>query len=123
MTYRVRHPELHQEEDRVPGWKVSLAVLVTLVVSGVTIAWSVHMLDERVAVLRPSRIFPEQRLGPRRRVSGVEQRLFTEPPIGLSTEARALRELDRYQWVDRTRGIVRIPIERAMELRAREGAP
>jgi hypothetical protein len=123
MTYRVRHPELHQEEDTVPGWKVLLAVAVTLLVSGVLIGWSISMLDAREAELRPSRSFPEQLLGPRRRVSGVEQSLFAEPARGIVQAARARRELDRYQWVDRELGIVRIPIERAIELRAREGAP
>jgi len=31
--------------------------------------------------------------------------------------------LDGYAWVDKTRGIVRIPITRALELVAKEGLP
>jgi len=33
------------------------------------------------------------------------------------------RLLDRYEWVDRTSGVVRIPVERAMDLIAERGLP
>lgn len=51
----------------------------------------------------------------------VERKVSTRP----SPELEALRaeeeaRLGRYQWVDRKAGIVRIPIERALELTLRE---
>jgi hypothetical protein len=37
--------------------------------------------------------------------------------------ARQSQELSRYRWVDRTRGVVSIPIERAMQIVAQQGIP
>ncbi len=54
----------------------------------------------------------------------VRRKLLVSEPL----EPRALaeqetRRLGEYRWVDRERGIVAIPIERAMELVAAEAAP
>jgi len=51
-------------------------------------------------------------------------RLQTEP-FGTIKELRASerRFLERYQWVDRKAGTVRIPIDRAMEIVAERGLP
>ncbi|HUB66633.1 MAG TPA: hypothetical protein VL981_04030 [Candidatus Methylacidiphilales bacterium] len=46
-----------------------------------------------------------------------EPRLQTQPLLDLQTvRAREDEHIDRYAWVDRTRGIAQIPIERAMAL-------
>lgn len=41
----------------------------------------------------------------------------------LALQAREAAELNSYGWVDRTNGIVRIPVERAMELVLERGLP
>lgn len=38
-------------------------------------------------------------------------------------DARQRAKLNSYQWVDRRRGLVRIPIERAMQILAERGRP
>lgn len=51
-------------------------------------------------------------------------RLQVSPSADLKDfRAREALELSTYGWVDRTAGIVRIPIERAMELALRRGFP
>ncbi len=51
-------------------------------------------------------------------------RLQVSPPVDLqSFRAREEKELHSYGWVNRTSGIVHIPIERAMELVLQEGLP
>jgi hypothetical protein len=55
-------------------------------------------------------------------VAGVRQEVFTitaPKPTPLEEQSR---ELERYGWVDRTRGLVRVPIEVGMELLLREGS-
>lgn len=42
---------------------------------------------------------------------------------GARIEAQAQRMLNGYAWVDRSAGIARIPIERAMDLTAKQGWP
>jgi hypothetical protein len=51
-------------------------------------------------------------------ISRVRQTLIARDREGARMRDRVRRDLERYEWVDRERGIVRIPIDRAMELRA-----
>lgn len=51
-------------------------------------------------------------------------RLQTDPKADLERLRAAERErLETYGWVDRGRGIVRIPVDRAMQLVSRRGLP
>lgn len=51
-------------------------------------------------------------------------RLQTDPAAELAAwRAIEARDLERLEWVDRSRGIVRIPIERAMAVLAARGLP
>jgi len=53
-----------------------------------------------------------------------EPRLQESPALDLLRfRAREEERLSTYGWVDRPNGVVRIPIERAMEIVAREGLP
>src|SRR5205807_2303427 len=95
--------------------QVLVAVAVTLVVSAVLVVWAISATRAREAELRPSRAFPERWLGPRHMVAGVREDLFGEQR-GASFNARQRQELERYGWVDRGRGIVHVPIDRAIDL-------
>jgi hypothetical protein len=51
-------------------------------------------------------------------------RLQVAPEVDLAAfRAREEEELDNYGWIDRKAGIVRLPIERAMDLIAQRGLP
>ncbi len=51
-------------------------------------------------------------------------RLQVSPPADLQAfQAREAEQLTNYGWVDRTAGIVRVPVERAMELVLAKGLP
>lgn len=115
MTYRAHNPGLHQEDDEVPAWKVILATVVMLVISAVMVIWAVSANAAHFAYFRPSGAFPEQHLGPRHMVARVREDIFGEQR-GASFLALKRAELDGYAWVDRDRGVVRIPIEQAMDL-------
>ncbi len=53
-----------------------------------------------------------------------EPRLQDDPAVDLALfREREQKKLSTYAWIDRANGVVRIPIERAMELVAREGLP
>jgi len=55
---------------------------------------------------------------------GSYPRLQIAPPVDLEKfRAREESELSSYGWINRTAGIVKIPIERAMELVLKEGLP
>jgi hypothetical protein len=109
-----------QEEDRVPPmWSLGL-IIATVVMILVSIAWSWWLAR------RGSDDSPE---APRIRSETLRQRSVQGPvtiggirqtPIGEDRPAenlkrRKLQELETYGWVDRDRGIVHIPIDRAMD--------
>ena len=115
MTYRVRNPDLHQEEDQVAAFRVLLAIAVTLVISAIMVIWAVSANAAHEAALRPSGAFPERWLGPRHMVARVREDLFGEQR-GASFNALRRAELESYGWVDQDRGIVRVPIAEAIDL-------
>jgi hypothetical protein len=115
MTYRVRHPELHQEDDIVSAGRIALAMLAMVAISAVLVVASVAATNARMDRHRPSGAFPERWLGPRHPVAGVREDIFEEHG-GASLGGLSRATLDRYGWVDRDRRVVRIPIERAIDL-------
>ncbi|MDB6017098.1 MAG: hypothetical protein JWR19_1587 [Pedosphaera sp.] len=53
-----------------------------------------------------------------------EPRLQVSPPLDLQElRAREDAELNNYGWVDRKTGVVRIPVERAIDIIAQKGLP
>lgn len=116
MSYRVRHPDMHQEEDVVPARSVLAFVGVVVLVSAVLIVWTAYVVRGSLRELRPSGAFPERYLGPRHMVARVRQDLFDERLGGRSLNQAKRRDLETYGWVDKERGVVRIPIDRAMDL-------
>jgi len=112
---------LRQEDDHVSGGRVLLGGLVVLAISAVMVVWAVAATASIEASLRPSRDFPEQRLGSRRTVQAINQALFSEEPgEGERLNARKRNALDAYRWIDPDRRIVTLPIDQAMDRIARE---
>lgn len=116
MSYRVRHPDMHQEEDVVRRKGVYAFLGGVVVISAVLIIWTVSILSSHWREFRPTDAFTEEFLGPRHPVARVRQDLFDEQWRVRSLRAIKLQELDSFGWVDRRRGVVRIPIEQAMDL-------
>jgi hypothetical protein len=116
MTYRAPHHNLRQEVDVVSFRLVGSAILAMLAISAVMVTLAVEVTNQETARLRPGMAFPERWLGPRRRVARVRQDVFGEHRGEASLDTRARVALGSYGWVDETRGIVRIPIERAIDL-------
>lgn len=127
----VEHPEVaHESQDvsvrAILGFGVGLIVAAALINVGIWLFF--RFLQERAE----RRDTAPTTLAARRPVEGphLPERLFPEPRLErfpfaaletLRTEEEA--RLTSYGWVDRNRGVVRIPIERAMDLIAERGVP
>jgi hypothetical protein len=118
------NPELRQEDDQVSHLQVILGILVVLAVTAVMVVWAWVTTNQGLAERRPSRDFPEQRLGPRRNVEGIGESIFNERVRGETTDVPGLqkRSIEGYRWLDRDRRIVTLPIEQAMDRIAEENA-
>ena len=118
MTYRVRHPELHQEEDRRPGLEGPPRARRHAGRS--PRSWSLWAADAPSRA-RMARAPPVGRLpGAVARAAAAWWRGSAQDRLRRAARREPQRaqraELERYGWVDAERGIVRIPIDRAIDL-------
>lgn len=121
-THEPRNPHLRLESD-----VVSMPFLMTLTVAAVLItlggigwAWLIFEQEtRRLGGLENPVVTP---MAPRA-ISGVNQTLIHYERHGQKLEAQQRLVLDQYGWVDRSAGIVRIPIDEAIRIKARELAP
>lgn len=93
-----------------------VALVLLILVAAAAMAWMFQYLAESDRLRPPA---PEMA---RQRVVPPKPRLQVNPTTDLG-EMRRTQEslLNSYGWVDRKAGVVRIPIERAMELLAQRG--
>ena len=98
------------------GW---VGLLAAVLVFSVVAAWALFDVFAERAARRDPKVSP---LAPTESQLPPEPRLLVKEHDDLVTVRKEEEErLDTYGWVDKERGIVRIPIARAMELVAKEG--
>jgi hypothetical protein len=112
----------HEDHDIQPGpllfFGLALVVITALVF--VLMVWLFNAFSTRQA----ARDLPPAPLAQTRPALPPEPRLQVAPPQELQ-QLRAAEEavLQSYGWVDQAAGVVRLPIERAMELLLERGLP
>jgi hypothetical protein len=107
--------DLPQEEDRVSLPRVLLGTGIVLALCATMVVWAWATTDQVTARLRPSKDFPEERLEPSGSPPRANEALFGQPGVGERLNARRRAELATYRWLDRSRGIVTLPIDQAMD--------
>lgn len=115
----LRNPNIRLAEDMVPGYLLWITLAVILItIGGVLWAWALYQdgLHRHGGFLQP---VPGERAP--RAIEGVNQTLILLDRHGQRMQRDQLRALDGFGWVDPQRGVVHIPIDEAMRLRAEEG--
>jgi hypothetical protein len=110
------HPEIHRQEDAIDRPLILRIMLVTVTLGLSLCIVAYLILWGRERALRPSMRFPERDLPAPHVVAGVRQAPFQVAHGRPTLQDQQRATLSRYEWVDRSQGIVRIPIERAMDL-------
>jgi hypothetical protein len=109
------HGGVRSEEDRVSSLKIIAVGVGSLIVfflaSFVTLSYLHRREGERPLLPVPPEIGQSK-------IGLVEQQLFESATRGERDREVRRKQLGSYGWVDRKAGVVRIPIERAMELSA-----
>lgn len=104
-------------ERRDVSFKPLLIAAGVLVVALIVTVVGMERLFAYLAAREAERSGPANPLAASRRQAPPEPRLQAAPIEDLrALRAREQSVLDTYAWVDRAGGVVRIPIERAMEL-------
>ncbi len=117
---RERHNDVRHMPDLVPRGFVLGVLLGALLLAVLLCVLAYLLLGARESALRPGRDFPEQRRGAPRQVSDVRAATFAVSARVPSLNEEERARLDGYAWVDRSAGVVRIPIKRAMEILMKE---
>ncbi len=112
-------PETHPrryEEDLIPRGKVfGLLALAVLFGGGLCVgAWGIAKGTQES--IRPLGRFPEGQLQTTGKVAEVHEAIFTLTAEGLFLQATQRGLLERWEWVDQQKQIVRVPIDEAMRL-------
>ena len=117
------HPDdftVTREPDRISGsvvWTTGVAGVVFIVVS----TYVAHASIGAFARGAPPRVSAPRPPPPE--IGIVEQTLARDARRGLDLRDAQRRSLEQWGWVDRSRGIARVPIERAIDLVAVDGGP
>jgi hypothetical protein len=103
-----------QERESIPGPRLGriAAVSVVIVVASIYLAWRITRALTTHEAATFSHASPPPPLGT------VERTLVDERARGMELRAAQRAELARFRWADRDAGIVRIPIDRAIDLYA-----
>lgn len=106
--------KIPQEEEGLPLGKVVAVGVSALLVFAVATFWAARILLANTGSLRQGGP-PAPQIG-RSEIGIVDQLLFDGLEGPAQINAAKTRWLRSYGWVDRERGVIHIPIERAMEL-------
>lgn len=128
------HIETHDDHLHTPGvahetrdisTRVVVVFGITLIVAAIVIhfgVWLLYMFYGSLQARADTRQFPMAQVGAP--PLPPAPRLQTQPREDLKNlRAEEQRQLDSYGWVDASRGTVRIPIDRAMQLVLEQGLP
>ena len=111
----------HELSDLKPGYVGVFAIALALVIGAAVIITSLLMQYRTVEHARQQ--IPVPPLAQERQAT-PQPRLQVEAPNELRQMRRAEEAvLNSYGWVDKDAGIVRIPVERAMEILSKKGLP
>jgi hypothetical protein len=114
------HGKVRSEDDRVPSAPIVAvgigALVIFFLASYVTISYLRVKEGDRPPLPVPHEIGQSK-------IGLVEQQLFESATRGARDREARKKQLGSYGWVDRKAGVVRIPIERAMELSAQGVRP
>lgn len=118
-------PEMRHEHRDVNIWavgKVGIALILTTIASLVLMAGMFRYLEVRE---NAAQIPPASTTTPPNALPPEPNLMFNQNEHVNLEEIRAAEEkdIDNYGWVDKEHGVVRLPINRAMDLVAQRGIP
>jgi hypothetical protein len=109
------HPPGHESEDQIDYTKVILVGVASLFAFALGTVWAVGILHHETEKAHAATGVPRQPLLGRPEIGIVDQVLFEGDHRLATWRAERAERLNGYGWVDRSKGIVHIPIERAMD--------
>src|SRR5664279_2931535 len=118
-TKHPRNPQIRHETTDVNVWAIGKFAIGLVIVCAVSIALLFGLLKffqsreetSRANTVEPTKMFPQPQLQK------------TPIPDLKAIRAEEDKLLNGYAWVDQPKGVVRIPVDRAIEVLAKRGLP
>ena len=108
-------PPEAQADEHVAGFKVVAIGVTALVVFGAATWWSSRILDRTARTLSPSGPLPVGKEIGKAEIGIVDQTPFETTRGAEHYRREQLQRLNSYGWVDSAKGIIHVPIEKAIE--------
>jgi hypothetical protein len=112
-------PQVSHEAEHVARVAISVAALIALLFAAALTVTAIALFNTRshgVESPREARAVARPRL----ESSTVRTELFSAPGAGQLLQERQREQLSRFAWVDQQHGLLRIPIDVAMDLELSE---
>ena len=114
------HAPLEQEPEHFHGPRIVLIGVIVLIIFGLAVAWSTRIMLSRTRDNEPTgKPTVPQELG-KTEIGLVDQVPFEQSHDAPRLKAGKLEQLKTYGWIDKSKGTVHLPIERAYELVLKE---
>ncbi len=108
-------PPEAQADEHVAGFKVVAIGVTALVVFGAATWWSSRILDRTARTLSPAGPLPIGKEIGKAEIGIVDQTPFETTRGAEHYRREQLQRLNSYGWVDPAKGIIHVPIEKAIE--------
>jgi hypothetical protein len=121
MSYEPSHSTEHlpppsaQADEHVASVKIVAVGVIALVVFGAATIWSARILSSTSRTLQPTGPMPMGKDVGRAEVGIVDQTPYETTRGAERYRRHDLETLGSYGWVDREKGIIHIPIDRAID--------
>jgi hypothetical protein len=109
------HPPGHKSEDQIDFFKVIVVGVASLLVFALGTVWAVWILHHETEKAHLATGTPRDPMLGKAEIGIVDQVLFEGDHRLATWRAERAAKLNGYGWTDRKKGIVHIPIERAMD--------
>ena len=108
-------PPEAQAEEAVASGKVLLVGILALIVFGGATCWSTRIWRETRSRLEPNGpIAPGAEIG-KAEIGIVDQVPFETVRTAERTRAEQMKQLQSYGWIDRDKGVIHVPIDKAID--------
>jgi len=121
MSHEPSHSTEHlpppeaQADEHVAGFKIVAVGVIALLVFGAATVWSARILDRTARTLSPAGPLPVGKEIGKPEIGIVDQTPFEITRGGEKYRREALQRLNSYGWVDPQKGVIHVPIDKAID--------
>jgi len=121
MSHEPSHSTEHlpppeaQADERVSSFKIVAVGVIALLVFGAATVWSARILDRTARTLSPAGPLPVGKEIGKPEIGIVDQTPFETTRGAEKYRGEALQRLNSYGWVDPQKGVIHVPIDKAID--------